>query len=239
MADRHINMCIYKITNTLNNKVYIGQTRNEVKIRWGDHKSSSKSVISKAIKKYGKDNFKYEVIDLCETFVQLNHKEVFWISFYNSLSPSGYNLNTGGNNPILSEEARLRCSHPHTEETKQLLSKLASIQMSKPENREYISKIHKGKKHSTETIHKRSNALSGLITVKNSSGMVGVQITDKYCIGIGKSNGKHIAKKYSISTNGFYEALCLAIEFRNTLNTENNIKLIEIPNAYEVWSCQI
>lgn len=56
---------IYKITNNINNKIYIGQSVH-IKRRWAEHcKPSSDSLISKAIKKYGKDNFTFEIIEKC------------------------------------------------------------------------------------------------------------------------------------------------------------------------------
>ena len=56
-------MYLYQITNLINNKVYIGQTNNITK-RWSNHKccNSPDMVIAKAIKKYGIENFKFEVL---------------------------------------------------------------------------------------------------------------------------------------------------------------------------------
>ena len=64
---------IYKITNILNNKIYIGQTIRQPSLRWNEHKSESLCSTSKhgrlyhlhcAIRKYGVDSFIFEVIDL-------------------------------------------------------------------------------------------------------------------------------------------------------------------------------
>lgn len=102
---------IYRITNTINNKIYVGQTTKPVKSRWKRHSiksTKSGSAINLAIKKYGVENFKFEVIDLCEDLDQMNHKECFWISFYNSISPNGYNLDSGGKNKIPSETTRAK-----------------------------------------------------------------------------------------------------------------------------------
>lgn len=61
---------IYIITNDINNKVYIGQTKNTIQIRWNGHKHTSKSVcnmlISKAIKKYGVEHFAIREIEKIE-----------------------------------------------------------------------------------------------------------------------------------------------------------------------------
>lgn len=92
---------IYKITNIVTNKKYIGQSIN-IKRRWREEKTaafSSKdleynSVLSKAIRKYGLNNFKFEVIEECEK-EKLNERERYWIQYYNSYL-KGYNCNLGG-----------------------------------------------------------------------------------------------------------------------------------------------
>lgn len=87
---------IYKITNTINNKIYIGQSVR-IKDRWNEHCNPSPnkhSIISQAIKKYGKENFTFEVIEECSQD-QLDEREVFWIKYYNSFE-DGYNLTRGG-----------------------------------------------------------------------------------------------------------------------------------------------
>lgn len=82
---------IYKITNKLNNKCYIGQSIH-IERRWAEHCFPSKtSQISLAIQKYGKDNFNFEILEEC-TLEQLDEKEQFWIKYYNSITPNGYNV---------------------------------------------------------------------------------------------------------------------------------------------------
>lgn len=92
---------IYKITNLLNNKCYIGKTKN-LKSRFYQHCRGSdthKSLIHLAIKKYGKSNFLFEKIYECHDEKEISEKEIFYIRKHNSLSPNGYNLrdfNTDG-----------------------------------------------------------------------------------------------------------------------------------------------
>lgn len=83
--------------------------------------------ITNAIIKYGKENFTIDIIEICNTIKQLNERESYYINFYNSLSPNGYNLTTGGNNKKLSEETKKKISQANkgkkrTEETKKKLS---------------------------------------------------------------------------------------------------------------------
>jgi group I intron endonuclease len=107
-------MVIYKITNKLNNKSYIGQTIRSVKSRWNRHCSkTSNSAISKAIQKYGKHNFEFRIIIRAETIDELNHREQYFIKLLNTVSPNGYNLEFGGKNKTTSEETKLRQSLSH------------------------------------------------------------------------------------------------------------------------------
>jgi len=93
---------IYKITNLINNKIYIGQVYNKsIEARFNRHcdgaNPKSKSYLSRAIYKYGKDNFKYEQIEECYSIKELNEREQFWIAYYNSTNNTiGYNLTSGG-----------------------------------------------------------------------------------------------------------------------------------------------
>lgn len=88
---------IYKITNKINNKIYIGQT-NDIKKRFNSHKNNKKSVISKAINKYGVDNFIFEIIETINTIEEANSLEIKYINKFNSIAPNGYNIASGGLN---------------------------------------------------------------------------------------------------------------------------------------------
>lgn len=100
---------IYKITNKINNKIYIGKSIN-IKERWNEHiresllpeekwalnKRGEQTPIHKAIRKYGKENFSFEVIEECSV-EELNKKEIYWISLLNSSNREiGYNISFGG-----------------------------------------------------------------------------------------------------------------------------------------------
>ena len=91
---------IYKVTNTINGKYYIGQTIQNVKERFYQHcatkcsKAVSNMAIHRAIKKYGKSNFTVEVIEEIDS-ANLNDRERYWIKYYNSYN-NGYNSTKGG-----------------------------------------------------------------------------------------------------------------------------------------------
>ena len=95
---------IYKITNKINGKSYIGQTIQDVKERFYQHCATKCSqailnmVIHKAINKYGKSNFTIEVIEEIES-TNLNDRERYWIKYYDSYN-NGYNSTEGGQDGI-------------------------------------------------------------------------------------------------------------------------------------------
>lgn len=87
---------IYKITNLVNGKIYIGQTRQSLRVRWNSHKSHSKkntTVIARAIRKYGHENFSIEIIDTAINENELNEKEGKYIALYQACDRNiGYNI---------------------------------------------------------------------------------------------------------------------------------------------------
>ena len=110
---------IYKITNLVNGKVYIGQTINK-KDRWCSHKSKLKhnrhdnKHLQRAWNKYGKDNFTFEILEYTEDY---NEAEKRYIRLYNSDNIIfGYNIMQGGDNPpIIKGEDSLLSKHTYEE----------------------------------------------------------------------------------------------------------------------------
>lgn len=96
-------MYIYKITNTVNKKIYIGKTNNPSR-RKKEHflksniNNEPKKVLYLAMKKYGKENFLFEILEECLD-KDWEEREKYWIKFYNSLIPNGYNMIDGGSEP--------------------------------------------------------------------------------------------------------------------------------------------
>lgn len=90
---------IYKITNKINGKAYIGQS-NAPKSRWRDHivgySKNGISLIHRAIAKYGENNFTFEILGWFEDY---NEKEKYYIEYYQTLQPYGYNIQKGGEEP--------------------------------------------------------------------------------------------------------------------------------------------
>ena len=110
---------IYVIRNTVNGKLYVGQTIHKVEHRWYQHvqksqyntkKHNTNTCISGAINKYGADSFSVDIIAAGNSLEDLNEKEIFWISQLNTIAPNGYNIKTGGKNGKLSEESKRKLS---------------------------------------------------------------------------------------------------------------------------------
>lgn len=133
---------IYKITNTVNNKVYIGQTIRAIEERFSRHLAEARNHTNRplydSMNHYGYDKFCVEqIVEAPDE--QLNELEAFYISKYNSTDRFiGYNLTTGGDSyrVCLSEEAEAR-----------RVAKIAAA--------------HKGRTQSKETIEKRVAKLKG------------------------------------------------------------------------------
>ncbi len=195
---------IYKIINMIDNKVYIGQSTN-IKNRYCSHKSDLKNNkhpnnhLQNAYNKYGKNNFKFEIIYICNE-KDLDKKEIYWINFYNSTNRKyGYNLDSGGT-----------IHKHHSEETKQKISKLNTGKKLTEEHKEKLSKAHKGKKISEETKKKLAETSRGN---KNTLGRHHTEEAKQ------KISDKLRERKYTYGT----KIICL-----NTLEVFNSITLASI-----------
>lgn len=108
---------IYKTTNLLNGKIYIGQKKSNEFLN--EKYLGSGKILRQAIDKEGKQNFKVELLEECESAQELNEREIFWISFYRSTDPNiGYNLSDGGYVPRLSGERNGFYGKHHSQQTK-------------------------------------------------------------------------------------------------------------------------
>ena len=108
-------MIIYKATNLINGKIYIGQTVNKLQIRKSSHMCEANArhtyYFANALSKYGKDNFKWQVICICPNIDSLNEQEQYYIAYFNSMNRSiGYNLQSGGLNFRMSDEQKKEIS---------------------------------------------------------------------------------------------------------------------------------
>ena len=117
---------IYKLENKVNGKCYVGKTTQTFYERIRDHRRNKKSLIGKALRKYGEENFnKLFLEDVPDE--ELDYWEIHYIQECNSVSPNGYNLTYGGEGGKKSEETKIKMGEAnkgrqHTEETKKKMS---------------------------------------------------------------------------------------------------------------------
>jgi len=141
---------IYKITNNVNGKFYIGSSNN-IKRRWRHHKSMLKNGkhtsihLQRAYDKYGLPAFSFEIIKEVEEKDLLNEEQKM-LDFLNPFGKIGYNICETAGNPMLGKN--------HTEEVKQLLSERLSGEnhphFGKPVSKEWRRKISKANKRFTD-----------------------------------------------------------------------------------------
>lgn len=100
---------IYKTTNLINGKVYIGQHKSK---RFDRNYYGSGILIAEAIKKYGKENFKIELVEECNSKEELNDAEIYWIKKFDAVNNDNYyNIALGGyTQPILTDESHKKQS---------------------------------------------------------------------------------------------------------------------------------
>jgi len=163
---------IYKIKNKIDNKIYIGQTTQDLETRWKGHlrNSSNCRYLKSAFKKYGIKNFDFQLV--CITFDnQLDDMEIKYIEQYNCLVPNGYNIRLGGNSGKHHEETKRKIGE--TLKTKHKNGMVHSMpQLGKPHNqitKQKISDTLKGRKRTQESIDK------GIITKINKRNMKIIQ----------------------------------------------------------------
>lgn len=152
---------IYKVTNKINGKSYIGQTKFTLEKRKIEHEKHNDCYFHYALKKYGFENFKWETVEDKILKEKLNEKEKHYINEYNTFE-NGYNLTTGGEGGYI-----------RSEETKKLLSEWASKRIGEKssfygkkhteESKEKNRLKHLGKIMSEETKEKIQKKLKGRI----------------------------------------------------------------------------
>ena len=149
-------MIIYKATNKIDGKCYIGQSAFSLEKRKGEHLKGSRTTrpryyIHRAINKYGMDNFTWEVLYECDTQKELDQAELDFIEQYKSLAPNGYNcvmIASGGDTLSM---------HPKREQIRKRISEGTLKGIAKSDKSwSHFGKENSmyGRKHSPESIAK-------------------------------------------------------------------------------------
>lgn len=140
---------VYKITNKVTGKIYIGITNQGSGARyrkhWYDARTGDPCPIHKSMAKYGEENFTLEIIDFAETYEELKEKEKYYIKKFNSIDRSiGYNLTEGGDGTF---------GRMHSEETKEKIRQKALGRKASEETKKKMSIIRTGKCSDKQRAH--------------------------------------------------------------------------------------
>ena len=166
-------MYVYLITNILNGKYYVGQTTRDLDTRWKEHLEFSRYAkkqthFSQAIRKYGSENFKKDLLCVCPDNKRLNEVEEFFIWILASSKKSfGYNSTKGGDRVNSTPETAKKISRSLlgrklSQETKDKMRKANLGKKLSEDHKNKIGKANKGKKDCKEVITARGLARKGL-----------------------------------------------------------------------------
>lgn len=182
---------IYCIERIKTSKKYIGQHLGTI----NDNYWGSGVAISRAIKKYGKKEFKKYVLEECN-LEDLNEREQYWIKYYNTFLGEGYNMDSGGKSnvgywTILDNKTKAEI-HQKRLNNRPEDFKERCAQAAKKRNSKIISEKLKNRKYSKETLHKMREAAKGRNVSqetkdKISKGKLGKKLTLEQCANISKA----------------------------------------------------
>lgn len=138
---------VYKITNSINDKVYVGRTIRSIEQRYKEHLQSLENGDTRhlysAMRKYGANNFKIELIEECSTLDDMIEKEAYYCELLEAYT-KGYNMTTAGEtNPMECEKAR--ASHKRKMQSAEVRSKISETMKRIRANSPKTISIHKGK----------------------------------------------------------------------------------------------
>ena len=208
---------IYKTTNLVNNKIYIGQHRGAY---LDENYLGSGKLLAAAINKYGKGSFKCELLELCADKMALDQKEKEYIKKYNSQNNEiGYNISEGGQGGDLGSVARSHISEslrgiPKSLEHRKKLSEANKGKRLPESQKEKISKGNKGKILSAETKEKMSVSAKKLSHHNYKTNKGKVVVTNGFEI-------KYIDKQSSLP-EGYIYGNCKTAVSHNMTNYYND-----------------
>lgn len=223
---------VYKTTNNITNKVYIGQHKG---CMFDSSYLGSGNLIQRSVKKYGKDKFKIELLEWCASKELLNERETYYIEKFNSMDPDiGYNIASGGQGGDLGYAVRHKISgslrgHVVTEETRNKLSSKLTGNILSEETKQKISLGNKGKVVSEETRLKMSKAAKSRDTKCYGKNIGKIAITNGIDV-------KFIEKNIDIPV-GWYRGNCNTSGKHDMSNYYSNID-IQLRNKESKAGCK-
>lgn len=217
-------MIIYKATNKMNGKIYIGKTTTSLKQRMSEHKrrsKSSKTGFHSAIQKYGFNNFDFEVIFECNDINILNQKEIELIELYDTIK-RGYNRSLGGDGADSGE------NHPFFGKKREDFAKSISGENHPNYGNKGILSPRYGQKHTKETKEKISQSLKGVFSGENNASFDATIYEFEH-----NEYGKKICTKYELRKQFNLDSKCVAHICTGKRKTHKGWKMISCVSGTE------
>lgn len=240
-------MIIYKATNMINGKIYIGQTVRPLKERIHNHYKSDHGYFPKALRKYGLDNFQFTILETLDSREMLDIREVYWINYCGCKWPNGYNLTNGGEGNsgyVVSEETRAKKLAGFTAEVRAKIAEAGRGRKLSPATRKILSdtaKIRcqekgpppsqKGRKRTEETKNKLKGKKHALGSIRSEETKIKISAAlkgNKNALGYKASVESNMKK--SIAMKG----KTLSLEHRQKLSEAAKRRMMFYPMPWQI-----
>jgi len=201
---------IYETTNLINGKKYIGQHKAS---RFDENYYGSGKILKQALLKEGKEHFKIKIIEECNSQLELNEKEIYYIKKFNAVSNNNYyNIGAGGSSWNNSFNNRPK------EERSRIISEANYKRFQNPEERYKNGNAMRGKHHTKESRRKMSLKRSGKNHWLYGKHPSKESIEKNRLAHLGKIASKEIREKISQSLKGKTKGKILTDEHKNLIS---------------------
>jgi group I intron endonuclease len=201
-------MIVYKATNKINGKCYIGQTRHSLESRKKRHLSCARQGYSthfyQAIRKYGENNFDWEVLGEASTKEDLNFLETYFIGFYDSIR-HGYTMVDGGDNNVMDivsvknrHKAKMQSAETRAKLSATMKRKIANGEFFTPEHRKHLSEAAKNRVYPKNTTKVKQTRTCVVSVKSGDTRSIGCYCVDEY-------NKEHHFHSYLDAGKWWYE----------------------------------
>jgi group I intron endonuclease len=232
---------IYKITNIVNDKKYVGATIGKINCRWNIHKSQLRNkkhgnrYLQRSWDKYREKSFVFEVLEQCPESDIVNREQ-----YYKDLLSAEYNLA-----PITEPFGKMNKGRKHSPET---IEKIRLGNLGKkltPQHKAILIASRLGTHHTKEAREKISNACKGKNKGKPKPPFTAEHISNMSLSHIGKQMGEHnpsFAGYYRLYHPSYGEKIMSQTEWRTQYNGSKLGKIWQICNgkrkSYKGWTCK-
>ena len=162
-------MVVYVIEHVPTHRCYVGITTGKLRVRIQQH-CVADLYVDKMIRELGEENFRVDLLDICQNSQELGRCEKFWIKALNCIRPLGFNCTFGGDgspgyrhsDKTKMKMSKTRKGHPVPQNVRDKISKSTKGRKVSQKTRKLLSKAHTGKKHTEQAKQNMSKARKGL-----------------------------------------------------------------------------